>query len=183
MLIPSFIAINRIVAEIPTKGHCQLLSHTPCISKKWELLSYSLSGAVEICHRVVLWCLQMVLVHIEAVPDQPPKEVPGSSRCLVNKETEVVHITRQQLHFVDLESPDSELTYTVTTPPFHTGPHRFVCSKNKIYTPDCRGVFCVNTVLLIWCAALLMQGDCSWWTVYPNSPKTPMHLFWGSSHK
>ncbi|XP_035004073.2 FRAS1-related extracellular matrix protein 1a [Hippoglossus stenolepis] len=66
---------------------------------------------------------QMVLVHIEAVPDQPPKEVPGSSRCLVNKETEVVHITRQQLHFVDLESPDSELTYTVTTPPFHTGPH------------------------------------------------------------
>ncbi|XP_041821251.1 FRAS1-related extracellular matrix protein 1a [Chelmon rostratus] len=66
---------------------------------------------------------QVVMVHIEPVPDQPPKEVPGSSRCLVIKETEVVHITRQQLYFVDQESPDSELTYTVTTPPFYTGPH------------------------------------------------------------
>ncbi|XP_037613686.1 FRAS1-related extracellular matrix protein 1a isoform X1 [Sebastes umbrosus] len=65
---------------------------------------------------------QVVMVHIEPVPDQPPKEVPGSSRCLVIKETEVVHITRQQLHFVDQESPDSELTYTVTTPPFYSGP-------------------------------------------------------------
>lgn len=65
-------------------------------------------------------------MHIEPVPDQPPKEVPGSSRCLMIKETEVVHITRQQLHFVDQESPDSALTYTVTTPPFYTGPHRLV---------------------------------------------------------
>ncbi|XP_071370696.1 FRAS1-related extracellular matrix protein 1a, partial [Centroberyx affinis] len=66
---------------------------------------------------------QVIVVHIEPVPDQPPKEVPGVSRCLVVKETEVVYLTRQQLHFVDLESPDSELTYTVTTPPFYTGPH------------------------------------------------------------
>ena len=27
---------------------------------------------------------------------------------------------------MDQESPDSELTYTVTTPPFYTGPHRLV---------------------------------------------------------
>ncbi|KAM4714914.1 FRAS1-related extracellular matrix protein 1a isoform 2-T2 [Anableps anableps] len=63
---------------------------------------------------------QVVVVHIESVPDQPPKEVPGSTRCLVIKETQVAHITRQQLYFVDQESPDSELTYTVTTPPFYT---------------------------------------------------------------
>lgn len=67
------------------------------------------------------------MVHIERMPDQPPKEVPGTSRCLVIKETEVVHITRQHLHFIDLESPDSELTFTVTTPPFYAGPHRLVC--------------------------------------------------------
>ncbi|CAL8384770.1 unnamed protein product [Arctogadus glacialis] len=66
---------------------------------------------------------QVVLVHIEPVPDQPPKEVPGTSRRLVVKETEVVHLTRQHLRFVDPESPDSGLTYTVTTPPFYTGPH------------------------------------------------------------
>lgn len=69
---------------------------------------------------------QVVMVHVERVADQPPKEVPGTSRCLVVKETEVVHITRQQLHFVDLESPESELTFTVTTPPFFSGPHRSV---------------------------------------------------------
>ncbi|XP_078131977.1 FRAS1-related extracellular matrix protein 1a isoform X3 [Sander vitreus] len=81
---------------------------------------------------------QVVMVHIEPVPDQPPKEVPGSSRCLVIKETEVVHITRQQLHFVDQESPDSELTYTVTTPPFYTGP--------QSSSPDAGRLFLVDSV-------------------------------------
>ncbi|XP_033962126.1 FRAS1-related extracellular matrix protein 1a [Pseudochaenichthys georgianus] len=80
---------------------------------------------------------QVVMVHIEPVPDQPPKEVPGSSRCLVIKETEVVHITRQQLHFVDQESPDSELTFTVTTPPFFTGPHS---------SPDAGRLFLVDSI-------------------------------------
>lgn len=69
---------------------------------------------------------QVVMVHVERAPDQPPKEVPGTSRCLVVKETDVVHITRQQLHFIDQESPDSELTFTVTTPPFYSGPHNSV---------------------------------------------------------
>ncbi|KAJ0055746.1 hypothetical protein NL108_011334, partial [Boleophthalmus pectinirostris] len=68
---------------------------------------------------------QVVMVHVERVPDQPPKEAPGTSRCLVVKETDV-HITRQQLHFIDQDSPDSELTFTVTTPPFYSGPHNSV---------------------------------------------------------
>ncbi|XP_068443909.1 FRAS1-related extracellular matrix protein 1a isoform X1 [Clinocottus analis] len=81
---------------------------------------------------------QVVVVHIEPVPDQPPKEVPGSSRCLVIKETEVVHITRQQLHFVDQESPDNELTYTVTTTPFYAGPHS--------HSPDAGRLFLVDSI-------------------------------------
>ncbi|KAG7497769.1 FRAS1-related extracellular matrix 1 isoform X1 [Solea senegalensis] len=80
---------------------------------------------------------QVVLVHIEPVPDQPPKEVPGSSRCLVIKETEVVHITRQELHFLDQECPDSELMYTVTTTPFYIGPHS---------TPDAGRLFLVDSI-------------------------------------
>uniref|UniRef100_A0A3Q1H8X6 C-type lectin domain-containing protein n=1 Tax=Anabas testudineus TaxID=64144 RepID=A0A3Q1H8X6_ANATE len=79
---------------------------------------------------------QIVIVHIEPVPDQSPKEVPGTSRCLVIKETDVIHITRQQLHFVDQETPDSELTYTVTTPPFYTGPH----------SPDAGRLFLVESI-------------------------------------
>uniref|UniRef100_A0A673VRZ1 Fras1 related extracellular matrix 1a n=1 Tax=Salmo trutta TaxID=8032 RepID=A0A673VRZ1_SALTR len=66
---------------------------------------------------------QVIVVHINPVPDQPPKEVPGVTRCLVVKETEVVHLTKKQLHFIDLESPDSELTYTVTSPPFYSRGH------------------------------------------------------------
>ena len=53
---------------------------------------------------------KVVLVHIEPVPDQPPKEVPGTTRRLVVKETEVVHLTRQQLRFVD---PELETRYSV----------------------------------------------------------------------
>ncbi|XP_075307838.1 FRAS1-related extracellular matrix protein 1a isoform X3 [Odontesthes bonariensis] len=79
---------------------------------------------------------QVVMVHIEPVPDQPPKEVPGSSRCVVIRETEVAHITRQQLHFVDQESPDSELTYTVTTPPFYTGPHSSSLDAGRLFLVD-----------------------------------------------
>lgn len=67
--------------------------------------------------------VQIVMVHIEPVLDQPIREVPGSSRCVVVKETDVVHITRQQLHFSDQVSLDSDLTYTVTRPPFYTSPH------------------------------------------------------------
>lgn len=68
--------------------------------------------------------VQIVMVHVEPVLDQAIREVPGSGRCLVIKETDVVHITRQQLHFSDQVSPDSDLTYTVTRPPFYTGPHQ-----------------------------------------------------------
>ncbi|XP_056318384.1 FRAS1-related extracellular matrix protein 1a [Danio aesculapii] len=63
---------------------------------------------------------QVIVIQIQPVPDQPPREAPGVSRHLVINETDVVYLTKQQLHFVDLESPDSELTYTVTTPPFYT---------------------------------------------------------------
>ncbi|XP_077401536.1 FRAS1-related extracellular matrix protein 1a [Vanacampus margaritifer] len=61
---------------------------------------------------------QVVMLHIEPVPHQPPREVPSARRCLVVKETDVVHVTQQHLHFVDKDSPDSDLTYTVTTQPF-----------------------------------------------------------------
>ncbi|XP_077356823.1 FRAS1-related extracellular matrix protein 1a isoform X3 [Festucalex cinctus] len=62
---------------------------------------------------------QVVMLHIEPVPHQPPSEVPSARRCLVVKETDVVHITQQHLHFVDKDSPDNDLTYTLTTPPFY----------------------------------------------------------------
>ncbi|XP_061665126.1 FRAS1-related extracellular matrix protein 1a [Syngnathoides biaculeatus] len=66
---------------------------------------------------------QVVLLHIEPVMDKPPREVPSARRSLVVKETDVVHITQQHLHFVDKDSPGSDLTYMVTSPPFFSDHH------------------------------------------------------------
>ncbi|RXM34202.1 FRAS1-related extracellular matrix protein 1 [Acipenser ruthenus] len=80
---------------------------------------------------------QVVIVHITPVDDQLPKEAPGVVRYLVVKETEVVHLTKKQLHFTDVESPDRELTYTITTPPFFT----------SVYgRPDAGKLFLVDSI-------------------------------------
>ncbi|XP_052009811.1 FRAS1-related extracellular matrix protein 1a isoform X3 [Xyrauchen texanus] len=49
---------------------------------------------------------QVIVIQIQPVPDQPPQEAPGVTRSLVVNETDVIFLTKQQLHFVDLESPD-----------------------------------------------------------------------------
>ncbi|XP_043916309.1 FRAS1-related extracellular matrix protein 1 [Protopterus annectens] len=61
---------------------------------------------------------QVVIIHVTPVDDQLPKEVPGTVRHLTVKETEVIYLTKKQLHFTDTESPDRELSFTITTPPF-----------------------------------------------------------------
>ncbi|XP_029461659.1 FRAS1-related extracellular matrix protein 1 isoform X2 [Rhinatrema bivittatum] len=63
---------------------------------------------------------QTVILHITPVDDQLPKEATGTLRHLVVKETEIVHLTKKQLHFIDMESPEKELVYTISTPPFFT---------------------------------------------------------------
>ncbi|XP_042548895.1 FRAS1-related extracellular matrix protein 1 isoform X1 [Dipodomys spectabilis] len=73
---------------------------------------------------------QIVTIHITPVDDQLPKEAPGVSRHLVVKETEVAYITKKHLHFLDMESCDRELLYTVTTPPFFSfGPRHSDAGK------------------------------------------------------
>ncbi|XP_056096317.1 FRAS1-related extracellular matrix protein 1a isoform X4 [Rhinichthys klamathensis goyatoka] len=52
---------------------------------------------------------QVIVIQIQPVPDQPPQEAPGVTRHLVVNETDVTYLTKQQLHFVDLESPDKGL--------------------------------------------------------------------------
>lgn len=69
---------------------------------------------------------QVVTIHITPVDDQLPKEAPGVSRHLVVKETEVAYLTKKHLHFIDTESYDRELLYTITTPPFFPFSHRYL---------------------------------------------------------
>ncbi|NXI94984.1 FREM1 protein, partial [Psophia crepitans] len=66
---------------------------------------------------------QVMMVHIVPVDDQLPREAPGVTRHLVVKETEVAHLTKKHLHFIDVEEQDRELTYTITTPPFFSCMH------------------------------------------------------------
>ncbi|XP_007465709.1 PREDICTED: FRAS1-related extracellular matrix protein 1 [Lipotes vexillifer] len=78
---------------------------------------------------------QVVTIHITPVDDQLPKEVPGVSRHLVVKETQVAYITKKHLHFVDTESYDRELLYTVTTPPFFSSSRRHL-DAGKLFMVD-----------------------------------------------
>uniref|UniRef100_A0A674KAF2 FRAS1-related extracellular matrix protein N-terminal domain-containing protein n=1 Tax=Terrapene triunguis TaxID=2587831 RepID=A0A674KAF2_9SAUR len=58
--------------------------------------------------------IQTVMIHVMLVKDQLPEEVPGTTRQLVVKETEIAHITNNHLHFTDTESPDNQFMYMVT---------------------------------------------------------------------
>lgn len=75
---------------------------------------------------------QVVTIHITLVDDQLPKEAPGVSRHLVVKETEVAYITKKHLHFIDMESYDRELLYTITTPPFFSFSHRYLYESHRL---------------------------------------------------
>ncbi|XP_053325499.1 FRAS1-related extracellular matrix protein 1-like [Spea bombifrons] len=65
---------------------------------------------------------QAVIIHITPVKDQLPKEAEGTKRHIYVTETEIVRITKHNLHFTDTESPDSEIVYTVTAPCFSWTP-------------------------------------------------------------
>ncbi|XP_029409785.1 FRAS1-related extracellular matrix protein 1 isoform X2 [Nannospalax galili] len=78
---------------------------------------------------------QVATIHITPVGDQPPKEAPGVSRHLVVKETEVAYITKKHLHFLDTESCEGELLYTVTSPPFFSFSHRHL-DAGKLFMVD-----------------------------------------------
>ncbi|NXY18696.1 FREM1 protein, partial [Atrichornis clamosus] len=78
---------------------------------------------------------QVMMVHIIPVDDQLPREVPGVTRHLVVKETEIGHLTKKHLHFIDVEGQDRELTYTITTSPFFSFLHGY-SDAGKLFMVD-----------------------------------------------
>lgn len=90
----------------------------------------------------------MVMIHISPVADQLPKEAPGISRHLVVKETEVAYITKKHLHFLDTESQDGELVYTVTRPPCFFFSHRCLCKAT---------VCCTGSRVAVWLCSPLVR--------------------------
>ncbi|KAM3843674.1 FRAS1-related extracellular matrix protein 1 [Vipera latastei] len=67
--------------------------------------------------------IQIIRLHIIPVNDQLPKESPGTNRHLTVKETEIAYLTKKHLHYIDMETQDSELIYTITSPPFFSFAH------------------------------------------------------------
>ncbi|NXE98922.1 FREM1 protein, partial [Menura novaehollandiae] len=78
---------------------------------------------------------QMMIVHIIPVDDQLPREASGVTRHLVVKETEIAHLTKKHLHFIDVEEQDRELTYTITTSPFFSCIHGY-SDAGKLFMVD-----------------------------------------------
>ncbi|NXS09219.1 FREM1 protein, partial [Neodrepanis coruscans] len=78
---------------------------------------------------------QVMMVHIIPVDDQLPREAPGVTRHLVVKETDIAHLTKKHLHFIDVEEQDRELTYTITTSPFFVCTHGY-SDAGKLFMVD-----------------------------------------------
>ncbi|XP_068031800.1 FRAS1-related extracellular matrix protein 1 isoform X2 [Anomalospiza imberbis] len=78
---------------------------------------------------------QVLMVHIIPVDDQLPREAPGVTRHLLVKETEISHLTKKHLHFIDVEEQDRELTYTITTSPFFSCTHGY-SDAGKLFMVD-----------------------------------------------
>ncbi|NXD25972.1 FREM1 protein, partial [Spelaeornis formosus] len=78
---------------------------------------------------------QVMMIHIIPVDDQLPREAPGVTRHLVVKETEISHLTKKHLHFIDVEEQNRELTYTITTSPFFSCTHGY-SDAGKLFMVD-----------------------------------------------
>ena len=60
----------------------------------------------------------IVNIHVTAVDDMPPQHVPGTSRQMTVRETEVAYVLKEQLQYMDSEADSEDLVYTVTSQPF-----------------------------------------------------------------
>ncbi|XP_062455753.1 FRAS1-related extracellular matrix protein 1-like [Rhea pennata] len=93
---------------------------------------------------------QVLMVHIIPVNDQLPREALGVTRHLIVKETEIAHLTKKHLHFIDVEEQERELTYTITSSPFFSC-RPSVADQNVICMPlyshlDAGKLFMVDTI-------------------------------------
>lgn len=78
---------------------------------------------------------QVVIVHIIPVDDQLPKEASGVSRHLTVMETEIAHLTKNHLNFIDVEAQERELVYTITASPFFLSTHHHT-DAGKLFLVD-----------------------------------------------
>ncbi|XP_055926402.1 FRAS1-related extracellular matrix protein 1-like isoform X1 [Argiope bruennichi] len=83
-----------------------------------------------------------VFVRIMPVGDDPPKRDPASSFSLEVKEVDIGHFSSRNLHFMDIDSLDNEIVFTITTSPrfigsfAHSDPGKIVALPNDAVIAD-----------------------------------------------
>ena len=75
---------------------------------------------------------QNVMIKVTPVYDLAPTAVEGIVRSITVPETEIAFITRENLQYTDTESPDKDLRYTITTPPYYVATQR-VTDAGMVY--------------------------------------------------
>nr|XP_056704812.1 FRAS1-related extracellular matrix protein 1 [Euleptes europaea] len=79
--------------------------------------------------------IQVVIVHIIPVDDQLPKEASGVNRHLSVKETEIAHLTKKHLNYIDMEAQERELVYTIMSLQFILSTHHHA-DAGKLFMID-----------------------------------------------
>nr|XP_018668634.1 FRAS1-related extracellular matrix protein 1 isoform X2 [Ciona intestinalis] len=54
-----------------------------------------------------------VVIRITPVDDLPPQPADGNTLSLTLNETDVVHLTRRELHYIDMEDEETDVTFTI----------------------------------------------------------------------
>ena len=84
-----------------------------------EIFDDSFSFVLRDAHRPAnLSPVYTTRVAITAVQDMSPSPVAGTRRRVRVRETDLVVLTTDQLHYTDIESDDADLVYTITSQPF-----------------------------------------------------------------
>uniref|UniRef100_H2YA41 C-type lectin domain-containing protein n=1 Tax=Ciona savignyi TaxID=51511 RepID=H2YA41_CIOSA len=80
--------------------------------------------------------IHRVVIKITPVNDLPPQPADGNSLALTLNETDVIHLTRRELHYVDLEEANSDVTFNIDAECRVIGGQSGVNAGRLIFTDD-----------------------------------------------
>ncbi|KAG8178825.1 hypothetical protein JTE90_015378 [Oedothorax gibbosus] len=92
-----------------------------------------------------------VFIRISPVGDDPPKRDPASTYNLEVRETDIGYFKSQNLHFMDIDSQDSEIVYTLTTQPrfigsfAHPDPGKIVALSSQVILPEINNLTAITS--------------------------------------
>ena len=77
-----------------------------------------------------------VAIAVVSADDLPPAPADGSSKQILIRETDIAYLTQNHLKFIDEESTEDQLVYTVTNQPFFLTTTITIDAGRVVYTDD-----------------------------------------------